>query len=253
MSFLDPPELLPPSATIALIAAASSTTTSSITTIGLYQSLVLQVTGTWKGAVVVEGRIDGLDWAQLPIEGGRGSGSPFGGGTTTGIVTMSQIGASGIYYVNVAGMTTFRVRALPTLGSVTVNAKLLASSVPKPTPKRVNNRVAESYGTAIAAGATTTIFNGIDVSAYPMIAFAFVSETPAGGWQTQLKYAPSFNRNLGGGTGNGSPEAAITAIDTTIGRFQSEYIFNRAEYATIQIKNFAAGSHTYDCWILGIS
>lgn len=254
MSILESPKLVPPSATILLINNVAVTTTSAITAIdGLRQSLVLQVTGTWRGAVIVEGRVDGLDWIQLEPESGRGSAGPFPATVIQGLLAMGQITRNGLYYFNVAGLTSFRVRALPTLGNVTVNGKLLSNPAPKPLAKRVSNAVAESYQTAVAAGATTTIFNSYDVSAFPMIAFAFVSETVAGGWQTQLKYIPQFNRNTAGGTVNSnSPVGALTMIDTTIGRAESDFIFTKGEHATVQITNLGPASHTYDVYILGI-
>ncbi len=245
MSTADSPKPVPlvvPSATLSLITAAAANTTSNIVTIGLYEMMTFQVSGAWMGYAIVEARIGGGDFTQIPVMDTMG-------------IALSRITGNGLFTVSLSGPTTLRVRVFPTSGTITVTGRMTMGPAPRVEHRRVNNRVAESYQTTIAAGANTTIFSAVDVSGYPLIAFGFRcpdSEIAGGAFPVVLRYAPAFNRNPNASAYNGTPESYIDMIDTTAGRGQSDYIFNRGELATVNILNNDVDSHNFDVWILGL-
>lgn len=251
------PASLPRSDSVVAINAVAVLTQSLITLGKFDQTLTLQQVMTGKGKVVVEGRIvadapfASPEWVQLPIEGQRGGAGTTT--TTTGKGALSQVNSNGIYYYNVAGMTQVRITATPVSGTISVAYTLSRHPVPNIVRRRVNNRVAEDYQRVIAAGATTTVFSAFDRSQWPFIGFAFRSEVEAGGWRTLVEYAPVYNRALGGGSGNGSPEGWKTALDTTDGGGEFlPTLISAAEILSVRIKNFDAVDHTYDSWITGV-
>lgn len=243
------PAILPPAASVTLLNAVTTATASTIQTRGtqyphVHEALTLQVTGlNWRAAIVVEGRIGGGDWTALPLTG------PLG-------LSLHQMTTIGIYYCNIAGVTSYRVRttSFAGAGNVTVTGVTSMTFAPRTEQRRVNNRIHQTYQLSVAAGATTLAFTAVDVSGYPLIAFAMRGKDSeiTGLWRAQILYAPVFNRDLGGSAANGMPEANITVLDTTAGRGQSDYIFNRAEAASVSIKNFDSVAHLFDVWILGI-
>lgn len=245
-----PPAILPPAAAVTLLSAVTSATSSGIQTRGtnypsLHEALTLQVTGTnWRGTIIVEGRIGGLDWVQLPLTGQFGH-------------SLQQATSNGLYYCNISGVTSYRVRttSFAGAGNVTVTGLTGMAFAERVDQRRLNDRVAQAYQITVAAGATTAIFSGVDVSGYAMLSFGFRGKDSeiTGAWRAQMLYAPQHNRDLGGSASNGnSYEPSITVVDTLLGRAQSDFFFPKAELATASIKNFDTVDHIFDAKIVGM-
>lgn len=136
-----------PSALLTPLTAVSTNPTTSVGQDVKHWTMgTLQVTGVWTGTLAISAYIESTsNWVVIPILDSDGK-------------PISRITTNGLYRIQLAGFTQFRIRAEPTSGAVTVTARLSRGQA-TPVDSAVENSPAMALHTAADANAYGTGFN----------------------------------------------------------------------------------------------
>lgn len=227
------PNPMAPGAVTALHSAATTNAYSSALDVGKHTLLTIQVSGTWTGAVKVQGEVGGTSlYAVLPVSDSNGRLIP------NGIIT-----GNGLYRINVAGYDKVRSRVEPASGSVDVSGRLSQGH-----PVQQGSRVVligRATNLEVAGGATTKLIDGVDTTPY---AFVFAAARADATHDYTVKHLPQFLAPTFGQPDTYRSLLGISGSARGIGEW-TEVVFPETD---IYITNSDSSAHNYDVWFYGV-